>query len=341
MFHSYSLLQTAIAIGVASTVLAIPLPPAPGAMNVAGIPGLQGVNSFSTRDEPEVRGLKNEAVYGLSRRDHHRDGDVFAVDVELNEQQARRYGENGLDIEAESNPHYDDEEFTHHDDDASVVPTEFVNVEESERGVDATQLSVIGMEELSVDEPLLGEMNHRQDLRRTVVSSVPSGGSPASSIPDHSRLYPRQSGMNVNPPINGVISKIPSSSSLRDSADPKASFISLDSNEDEGPVYRSLSPEEKEEYGSKWRPMRKESQKEWKEIDCNWTRYLKETSTGKQLNTESQKFQAFVKEALLRHKRYPQRDTPGTGVPLSPPGDDTPSHYRRSGNFGPFGADLD
>ncbi|KAF8824703.1 hypothetical protein HHX47_DHR7000468 [Lentinula edodes] len=272
MFHPYSVFQTAIAIGAASTVLAIPLPPAPGAVNVAGIPGLQGVNSFSTRDEPEVRGLKNEAVYGLSRRDHHRDGDLFAVDVELNEQQARRYGENGLDIEAESNPHYDDEEFTHHDDDASVVPTEFVNVEESERGVDATQLSVIGMEELSVDEPLLGEMNHRQDLRRTVVSSVPSGGSPASSIPDHSRLYPRQSGMNVNPPINGVISKIPSSSSLRDSADPKASFISLDSNEDEGPVYRSLSPEEKEEYGSKWRPMRKESQKEWKEIDCNWTR---------------------------------------------------------------------
>ncbi|KAJ4467732.1 hypothetical protein C8J55DRAFT_565199 [Lentinula edodes] len=197
------------------------------------------------------------------------------------------------------------------------------------------------MEELSVDEPLQGEMNHRQDLRRTVVSSAPSGGSPASSIPDYSRLYPRQSGMNVNPPINGVISKIPSSSSLRNPDDPKASFISLDSNEDEGPVYKSLSPKEKEEYGSKWRPIRKESQREWKEIDCNWTRYLKETSTGKQLNTDSQKFQAFVKEALLRHKRYPQRDTPGTGVPLSPPGGDTPSHYRRFGNFGPFGADLD
>ncbi|KAJ4489787.1 hypothetical protein C8R41DRAFT_867673 [Lentinula lateritia] len=268
--------------------------------------------------KPEVRGLKNEAVYDLSRRDHHHDGDLFVVDVELNEQQARGYGENDFNIEAESNPHYDGEDLTHHGDDASVVPTEFVNVEESEHGVDATQLSVIGMEELSVDEPLQGEMNHRQDLRRTHFC-----------------------GMNVNPPINGVISKIPSSSSLRDSADPKASFISLNSNEDEGPVYRSLSPEEREEYGSKWRPIRKESQKDWERIDCSWTRYLKETSTGKQPNTESQKFQAFVKDALSRHKRYPQRDTPGTGVPLSPPGGDTPSHYRRSGNFGPFGADLD
>ncbi|KAJ3935283.1 MAG: hypothetical protein NXY57DRAFT_519786 [Lentinula lateritia] len=334
-------------------------------MNVAGIPGLQGVNSFSTRNEPEVRGLKNEAVYDLSRRDHHHGGDPFAVDVEFSEQQPRRYGEHGLDIEAESNPHYDGEDLTHHgvsrsylfwfylfypvntlssspchQDDASVVPTNFVNVEESEHGVDVTQLSVIGMEKLSVDEPLQGEMNHRQDLRRTVLSSVPSGGSPASSISDHSRLYPRQSGMNVNPPINGVISKIPSSSSLRN-PDPKASFISLDLDEDEGPVYKSLSPEEREEYGGKWRPIRKESQKDRERIECSWTRYLKETSTGKQLNTESQKFQAFVKDALLRHKRYPQRDTPGTGVPLSPPGGDTPSHYRRSGNFGPFGADLD
>ncbi|KAJ3811896.1 hypothetical protein EV368DRAFT_80491 [Lentinula lateritia] len=335
MFHSYSLLQTAIAIGVASTVLAIPLPPAPGAMNVPGLPGFQGVNSFSTRDEPEVRGLKNEAVY--SRRDHYHGGDPFAVDVEFSEQQLRRYSENDLDVEAESSPHYDGEELTHHGvsrsylfwfhrfypvntlssfpchhDDASVVSAGFVNVEESEH----------------------------MDLRRTVASCAPSGGSPASSIPDYSRLYPRQSGMNVNPPINGVISKIPSSSSLRNS-DPKASFISLNPNEDEGPVYRSLSPEEKAEYGSKWRPIRKESQKEWERIDCSWTRYLKETSTGKRLNTESQKFQAFVKEALLRHKRYPQRDTPGTGVPLSPPGGDTPSYYRRSGNFGPFGADLD